>query len=109
MKKGNPSAVVSLNGTQKTPFERNAKSGYKEFHGLKHKGTGRKLDDVEYCILLADYADALDKNNQNSPIPTDYGELDPTAIALAREVRRGHEAGLSKRELNKYIYQSIKE
>ena len=94
---------------QKTPFLNRAKSGYKEFNGLRHKSNNRKFNDVEYCILLADYADTLDKNNQNSPIPTDYGELDPDTIKLAREVRRGHEGGLSNRELYKYIHQCIKE
>lgn len=81
-----------------------AKVGLNSHKPLKHKN-GNTLSDIEYMELLGRKAIAMDKEQEriNPNLPTDYGDLDRTTIAVAKEIVRGIDSGMSEKELNAYL------
>lgn len=82
------------------------KVGRTSFKPLEHKD-GTKFSDVEYFELLGRKCIEMDKANKNPSIPTDYGKYDRDTVAVAKEVVKGIENGLSKEELTQYINRCV--
>lgn len=84
----------------------NSKVGYSTFRPLQHKD-GTDYDDVDYFELLGRKCLEMDKENKNPSIPTDYGNYDPNAVALGKEVVKGIDNGMTKKELKQYIARCV--
>lgn len=76
--------------------------GRTSFKPLKHKD-GTNFNDVEYFELLGRKCLEMDKANKNPAIPTNYGKYDRDVVAVAKEVVKGLDNGLSKEEVAQYI------
>lgn len=74
-------------------------AGMQGFKALKHKNN-KPFSDLEYMELLAAHADELEKNGQ----PNFY---DRTALAVAREIKRGRADGMTTAQLNRYLQQCV--
>lgn len=88
-------------------FDR-VKTGYGGYTPLKHKD-GKALSDIEYFELLGRKAIEMDSENSRYPnIPTDYGAFDNECVALAKEIVRGIDDGMSNHDLQQYLNSCIK-
>lgn len=83
-----------------------SKVGYSSFQPLLHKD-GSVYSDVEYFELLGRKCIEMDEQNKNKSIPTDYGDYDRNVVTLAKEVVKGIDNGISKKELTQYINRCV--
>lgn len=79
------------------------RNGYKP---LKHKN-GKIFTDLDYFELLGRKCLQMDNENPNKNLPTDYGKLDRDCVKVAKEVVRGLDNGMSRREVERYIQMCI--
>lgn len=86
---------------------KNTHVGRNTYKGLVHKD-GTPFDDVDYFELLGRKCIELDKQNSNKRLPTDYGSYDLETVKMAKEICKGIDSGMNKKELTQYISQSIK-
>lgn len=84
----------------------NQRVGRTSYKPLEHKD-GTKFSDVDYFELLGRKCIEMDKANKNPSIPTDYGNYDRDVVAVAKEVVRGLDSGLSKQELTQYLNRCV--
>lgn len=81
--------------------------GRNSFKPLVHKN-GQTFDDIDYLELLGRRCIEIDKANENSRIPPNYGEgIDPQCVALSKEIVKGIDNGFTKKELLEYLNNSL--
>ena len=83
------------------------KAGGNNLKELKRKD-GKKMKDLDYIELLGRHCKQLDKENPNPNIPTNYGEgYDLNVVNFAKQVVEAIDEGYNRRDLEKYIANSI--
>lgn len=83
-----------------------SKVGRTSFKPLKHKD-GTIYTDLDYFELLGRKCIELDRENRNSSLPTDYGTFDRDVVKVAKEICKGIDEGMSKKELQQYLSMCI--
>lgn len=84
----------------------NSQVGRIAFKPLHHKN-GDIYTDLEYMELLGRKCIELDKENTSTSIPTDYGTFDRDVVEVAKQICKGIDAGMNKKDLQKYLSMCI--
>ena len=96
--------LVLLDDSAKPPVYNPADSKFSA-EPLFHKD-GRKFDDVDYCILMAEECDELDEQNTDKSFATVY-PYDKQVVETCRYIRDLAKEGKSHAQLNKHIQQLL--